>query len=105
MKIIHMGAFKSSEEQMSFKPLINQNIIDSMRRLLAAAENFSIEINDKVCRNEIYLLMIKESKAAFRADDQLSPDLVQIIKNLWDDEGIKATYERRAEFQLIDSAQ
>lgn len=34
----------------------------------------------------------------------LTPEMADIVKQLWADKGIKEVYERRGEFQLTDSA-
>lgn len=37
-------------------------------------------------------------------DTDLTPDLAVHFKTLWRDAAVREAYERRAEFQLIDSA-
>jgi hypothetical protein len=40
-----------------------------------------------------------------KEDDDISPEIVADIMALWRDPGIQATYEKRSQFQLMDSAQ
>jgi hypothetical protein len=73
MKIIHMGAFKSSEEQMAFVTVIHHNVIDAMAHLLAAAEKLSIEIEDKVSSLFTFLFTKKSLRKKFFVHKTLLP--------------------------------
>lgn len=37
-------------------------------------------------------------------EGSMPPELADVIKNLWKDAGVQASFERAAEFQLNDSA-
>ena len=36
--------------------------------------------------------------------EPLTPEMVTAVKALWGDTGVREAFERRAEFQLVDSA-
>jgi len=99
MKIIHLSGF-SADERKSYKSIINNNIITSMRSLCQATVDLDLDINeasekarDKFLDNEEYV-----------NGGVVTPQLAAEIKLLWQDQGIKEAFRRNAEFQLNDSA-
>jgi GTPase SAR1 family protein len=97
MKIIHKEGF-TAEERASYKSIIYNNIVSSMRAILRAAKEFGIDTpaaeTERVLNgNEEYF------------SGPLDPELAADIKTLWASEGVKATVADSAKFQLIDSAQ
>ena len=48
--------------------------------------------------------MLEENYINNREYDMLTPELVELIKRLWKDEQVQKCYERRGEYQLLDSA-
>lgn len=98
MKIIHLNGF-SNEERASFKSIIYNNVIGSMRALVTATKDLGIDLDAKskkhaenVCIGEEY----------FTGD--LTAELAGDIKVLWADPGIREAFARSAEFQLNDCA-
>ncbi|XP_076977316.1 guanine nucleotide-binding protein subunit alpha-15 isoform X2 [Tamandua tetradactyla] len=81
MRIIH-GAGYSEDERRGFRPLIYQNVLVSMQAMLEAMERLHIPFSRPGSK--------KRCAAA--------------IQWLWRDAGIRACYERRREFHLLDSA-
>lgn len=104
MKIIHAKeneeAF-SLEDRQSYIPLIHSNVIQSTKTLLKGSD--VLHKHERPTRispqNEDARRVVEELKF----DDVLSPQLVDIIKRLWSDPGIRATYEQKSSLQLSDS--
>jgi len=93
MKIIHLEGF-TTEEKLSYKNIIYNNIIGSMKTLITAAQNFGYTIN----RQDLADTVKGAEVSTF------TPDLTDTIKALWKDEGIQQAFARQSEFQLNDSA-
>jgi len=98
MKIIHLQGF-SNEERLTYKSIIYNNILVSMKSLINAVQFFHIglssgasEAAERVSRIEIQVF------------SDLTPEFANDIKILWQDNGIKQAYSRQNEFQLNDSA-
>mmetsp|Transcript_11979 Transcript_11979/g.29488 ORF Transcript_11979/g.29488 Transcript_11979/m.29488 type:complete len:418 (+) Transcript_11979:1-1254(+) len=101
MMILYGDGFGEAERE-SYRSIISGNVIDSMQTLVEQAEEFeekadAFKVNAKLKDGKEELLQI-------RGDDTLDEKIAGIIKLLWADPAIKATYERRAEFQLNESA-
>eukprot|EP01100_Stratorugosa_tubuloviscum_P014956 TRINITY_DN82_c1_g2_i1.p1 TRINITY_DN82_c1_g2~~TRINITY_DN82_c1_g2_i1.p1 ORF type:complete len:352 (-),score=139.41 TRINITY_DN82_c1_g2_i1:72-1127(-) len=99
IKIIHLKGF-SLEERSSYKPIIFNNAISSMRCLIAAARDFNLELNDASKRATTSVTAGSEDCFA----GELTPELANDIKILWSDTAIRETFSRSAEIQLLDSA-
>lgn len=94
MKILYGLGF-SEEEKREHTHVVYANVIFSMKTLIKNADMMGLEI------------AATESKEALMAADDgasIGEELGVHLKALWADEGIRAAYERRAEFQLYDSA-
>jgi len=97
MKIIHLDGF-THDELMNFKPIIQNNALNSMKALVVAARRLSIPIAEE---NEARANDFAELNPL---EVELTPALAAEIRILWKDEGIQATYGRSNEFQLPDVA-
>jgi len=97
MKILHTAGF-TKEELISYRPVIFNNTISSMKTLIHACSLFGVSVSEtnKEAANQIVNL-----HAA--AAEELSSVGVS-IKILWEDPAIQKAYSRRNEFQLVDSA-
>jgi len=93
MKIIHLEGF-TTDEKLSYKNIIYNNIIGSMKTLITAAQNFG------------YAIKRQDLADAVKGADTVTftPELTDTMKQLWKDEGIQQAYARQSEFQLNDSA-
>lgn len=98
IKIIHMKGF-SDEERASFKSIIYNNAIGSMRALVTAAKDLGLELDARVKKHAENVCIGEEY---FTGD--LTSELANDIKNLWADPGIREAFARSAEFQLNDCA-
>ncbi|KAI9357765.1 heterotrimeric G protein alpha subunit B [Pilaira anomala] len=99
MRIIHEGEFPE-EERLAYREIIFSNLVESMKSLVYAMNKLKIPLNEE--SRDAYELMIELMNHELNYD--LPKDIANAIHILWQDDGINATYERRNEFQLIDSA-
>jgi len=98
MKMIYLNGFKE-EERKAYKDIIYSNVVLGMRALVIACERLGIEMSPET----------KEKAATFNnsnvlTEQELTPDIAETIKYLWNDPAIKAAFARASEFQLHDSA-
>ncbi|CAH2293202.1 guanine nucleotide-binding subunit alpha-15 [Pelobates cultripes] len=99
MRIIHGTGF-SDEDRKGYARLVHQNIITCVQSLVGAMESLQIpytrpenKINGKLIQElEAYKIHKIEKKHA------------DAIMKLWCDSGVRKCYERRREYQLLDSA-
>jgi GTPase SAR1 family protein len=96
MKIIHLSGF-TKEECLTYKSIIYNNVIGSMKVLINACTDRSIPISHKAIADRFL-----NDPTYFNGT--LSPAIAADIKALWADEGIQKGYARQNEFQLNDSA-
>jgi len=106
MKIIHLNGYGVEEERVRFRAKVFSNIYDNITALASGAKANDIEISDQSKEAAERILAAEES---FRANESLgfSKELVQDIKNLWNDPGIQTTFLRSVELnlQLNDSVE
>ncbi|CAF1024445.1 unnamed protein product [Adineta steineri] len=95
MRIIY-GTGYSEEDKRSFVKFVYQNIFMAMQSMIHAMDTLKIQYRDK--NNEVRFIFYLFSFVFFE------PQYVEAIKSLWSDPGIKECYDRRREYQLIDSA-
>eukprot|EP01105_Mastigella_eilhardi_P025253 TRINITY_DN681_c0_g1_i10.p1 TRINITY_DN681_c0_g1~~TRINITY_DN681_c0_g1_i10.p1 ORF type:complete len:304 (-),score=86.43 TRINITY_DN681_c0_g1_i10:1896-2807(-) len=99
MKIIHLNGF-TGDERTAYKVAIFNNTISCIRSLVRATVDLGIEISAES----------QQASETIRAPEfemlhTFPPELVQPIKTLWADPGIKQAFARASEFQLLDCAQ
>jgi GTPase SAR1 family protein len=99
MKIIHLRGF-TNEERMTYKTIIYNNVLLSMKALVLAAQDKGISLGSNVVEAAE---RVKSTDAQFFSGT-LTAENASDIKLLWGDEGIRKMYQRQAEFQLNDSA-
>jgi len=97
MKIIHLDGF-SKDERQTYKSIIYNNVLTSMKSLINATNDLKIPLEGE---SKAVARRILENESSYGS---LPTDLVNDIKNLWADQSIKKVYDRQAEFQLNDSA-
>jgi guanine nucleotide-binding protein G(i) subunit alpha len=91
------------KERRTFKPIIHNNIISSMKALieqsdhLAKTHNLATTVDRSLEGAKHHIMELKQ-------DEEINSDLARELSALWHDPGIKLTYENRARFQLTDSA-
>ncbi|XP_040846443.1 guanine nucleotide-binding protein subunit alpha-15 isoform X2 [Ochotona curzoniae] len=98
MRIIH-GAGYSEEERKAFRPLIYQNIFVSVQALLDAMGRLHIPFS-RADSQHARLVMSQDPYKVTVFEKRLAT----AMQSLWRDAGVRACYERRREFHLLDSA-
>lgn len=97
------GSGYPEKERRTFKSIIHNNVISSMKTLLEQSEHLAkthalnTHVNPALDQFKQHILELKQ-------DEEINPQLAQEIKALWHDPGIQLTYENRSRFQLTDSA-
>lgn len=103
MRIIHGGGYSESD-RTGFKIHVYKNLCSAMVQLVTAMKMFpDLEFEDP--ESDIYVENLEaidcENVSNFR---NLNEDIFDAIESLWNDNGIRAIYEKRNLFKLADSA-
>jgi hypothetical protein len=105
MRIIH-GTNYSLDERKKYKPLIINNIIDSIIRLVNAMK-YQLHMEFKLHSNEENFSAILNCSENLLHDltdwNQKSNKYFELIKSIWEDPNVERTYEFRNKFYIIDS--
>uniref|UniRef100_A0A1I7UL91 Uncharacterized protein n=1 Tax=Caenorhabditis tropicalis TaxID=1561998 RepID=A0A1I7UL91_9PELO len=100
-KIIHANGFKTEQELIQYRGLIDNNIRDIYLQLIAGARKLGVSLeplNHFIFDiDDIYKPMADEF--AIRT----TPDLVEPLSAFWKSEQIQEIYKRRYDFELMDS--
>jgi len=87
----------SDQERQTFKPIIHNNILISMKMLCLQSEAFG-PVSIASTPSKKFIDELKDEQT-------LTPKIAEHVAILWADEGIKKTYENRGKFQIGDSTQ
>ncbi|XP_078054360.1 guanine nucleotide-binding protein subunit alpha-14-like [Mustelus asterias] len=98
MRIIH-GSGYSEEDRKAFAKLVYQNIITAVQSIVRAMDILNIQYQQP--GNKDNSQVIKELEAY--KITTLERQHADAIKSLWNDLGVRTCYERRREYQLLDS--
>lgn len=98
MRIIH-GTGYSDEDKRNFIKPIYQNVLASMQSMLNAMGALGIEFR-KAGSAGLAAAVLREDPDKISVFDR---ELLNSVRDLWEDGGIKECYERRREYQLSDS--
>ena len=83
-------------ERLEVKPVIHSNVINTMRTVLV--ESITLGTRASIVATEAL------SQFDALADDvELTPTEGALIKALWEDPGVLQTWDRRAEYQVVES--
>jgi len=106
MKIIHKKGYDENE-CLKFKDIINGNIIQNVRVLIKAMQELKIpyENPNLLASFTEEILSIPEHQILLNASSLMTPQLSKNIAAIWQDKGVQQCYEKRAEYQLNDSAE
>lgn len=88
----------SDDDRRGYVSIIYNNILTSMKTLVIQAEVYNVTLGAPA----------QEAKKLFenvKMDEDMNPPLGEAIKTLWLDAAMQGVYERRAEYQLTDSAE
>lgn len=105
MRILHEKGF-NKQDQIAYKPVIYNNIIQSMLTLLRMMRPLEIAFSDQ--KREEDARQFKSHFFHFNSADISEAsfsEMVKVVKNLWNDEGVKKCFNRSREFELNDSAE
>eukprot|EP00095_Tigriopus_kingsejongensis_P000163 maker-scaffold487_size158652-snap-gene-0.36 protein:Tk00163 transcript:maker-scaffold487_size158652-snap-gene-0.36-mRNA-1 annotation:"guanine nucleotide-binding protein g subunit alpha-2 isoform x2" len=92
----------SEEEKAEARKAIYANVMDSIMALIEAVENFGLKLkNNKLEEDKFKVLRFAMNNECARPPEEV----VESVKNLWNDSIIQTCYQRRNEFQMNDSAE
>jgi len=101
MKIIHQNGY-TQEERVLYRLTIYKNLVDCMKALIAAMQQFEIgPSNEKVKEAIVY---IEEYNVDPDPDTPLDSQVAEAVQAIWHDAASRQTMERQSEFYLMDSA-
>jgi len=89
------GTGFSEEERAVYTPFIHFNALGGMQTLCIESEHFGAVASP--------LTEIKQQILELKERTPITPDIAEKLAILWKDDGIKATYKKRANFQLSDA--
>lgn len=122
MKIIHETGY-SREECEQYRPVVYSNTIQSLMAIIRAMPQLEINFSDpsktvsRILRDICASLLDHNSNVRFQAkareffllanfmgEGELKPELVSLMKCLWNDASVQHCFSRSREYQLNDSA-
>lgn len=101
MKIIHQNGY-TQEERALYRLTIYKNLVDCMKALIAAMQQFEIEPSDEKTVEAI--AYIEDYNVDPDPETTLDPEVAEAVTIIWHDDASKQTMERQSEFYLMDSA-
>ncbi|XP_041080879.1 guanine nucleotide-binding protein G(s) subunit alpha-like isoform X1 [Polyodon spathula] len=102
MRILHVNGFNAEEKKQKIQDIKN-NIKEAIETIVAAMSTLTPPVQLASPENQFrieYILNLVNQK-----DFEFTAEFYEHTKTLWQDEGVKACYERSNEYQLIDCAQ
>jgi len=99
MKILHTGGFSKSE-LLTFRPVVFNNTLTSMKTLVHAANNMGFEFEEKNKPIANYFEQVSPVEL-----EQFTMEMANNVKVIWEDAAIQQAFQRRNQFQLMDGAQ
>ena len=101
MKIIHQNGY-TEEERALYRLTVYKNLIDCMKSLIAAMQQFEIEPEGQEVKD--YIAYIEDYNVDPDPDSSLDPKAADAVEAIWSDPAASKTMERQSEFYLMDSA-
>uniref|UniRef100_A0A2I3G9N0 Guanine nucleotide-binding protein G(s) subunit alpha n=26 Tax=Boreoeutheria TaxID=1437010 RepID=A0A2I3G9N0_NOMLE len=102
MRILHVNGFNGDEKATKVQDIKN-NLKEAIETIVAAMSNLVPPVELANPENQFrvdYILSVMNVP-----DFDFPPEFYEHAKALWEDEGVRACYERSNEYQLIDCAQ
>ncbi|KAI1344860.1 G protein alpha subunit [Xylariaceae sp. FL0016] len=90
----------SKTEKLEWKPVVFNNVIQSMRLIFDAMEDYSIEFEDKANEKNKEMVLID---IEIGPNDTLPEDYLQPVKSLWSDSGVQKAILKGNEYALHDN--
>ncbi|KAG5183736.1 G-protein alpha subunit-domain-containing protein [Tribonema minus] len=97
VKLIYKGVVTAKEKE-EYTHAIRRNVIDSMQTMLDAMDSFDIALARPGSAEAAQRVRAVDAEAT------LEESLARDVTALWADEGMRATYDRRDEFWLLDAS-
>ncbi|XP_066443329.1 guanine nucleotide-binding protein G(s) subunit alpha isoform X2 [Eleutherodactylus coqui] len=102
MRILHVNGFNAEEKKIKVQDIKN-NIKEAIETIVTAMGNLSPPVELANPDNQFRIDYITNLPS--HKDFDFPLEFYEHTKALWQDEGVKACYERSNEYQLIDCAQ
>lgn len=99
MRIIHGDGY-SEEDRKGFRPLVYQNVFMCMQTMIDAMDQLQIPFSRPESKHHASLVMGQDPYKV----TSFGKPYMAAMQYLWRDAGVRACYERRREFHLLDSA-
>ncbi|CAJ0963857.1 unnamed protein product, partial [Mesorhabditis belari] len=100
MQILHSNG-ATEKELMDKRPLVYSNLVTGMATIIRALDKFIYQLSDQDREMDARrVLSLAESEKLLL---DLTPDMMDTLKNLWADQAIQRAFARRSEFQVGDS--
>jgi len=103
MKIIHCKGF-SQAELMSYKLTVCDNLISSLKVVLNGMGQLMINLEKPHNKSHAAIVLQTHEPFINMESKELSPQLVNSIRTLWKDAGVRQSFDRSFDYQLNDSA-
>lgn len=100
MKIIHETGY-SRDECEQYRPVVYSNTIQSLMAIIRAMGQLKIDFKDSSRADDARHFFTLASAAD---EGELTPELANIMKRLWNESGVQHCFSRSREYQLNDSA-
>lgn len=101
MKIIHQNGY-TQEERALYRLTIYKNLIDCMKALISAMQQFEIEPSEDDVKEAIEY--IEEYNVDPDPEKTIDPEVADAVLTVWHSSAASSTMERQSEFYLMDSA-
>jgi len=99
MKILYTEGFEE-DDCLTYRPAVYCNIFDSCKKLIAGAKMLNLRLE-----SEGFDEYFEELDLDLTDDLDLTLDIVEKVKRVWQEPGILEAYAQRAKFQLNDSTE
>ncbi|CAO3687356.1 unnamed protein product [Rhizopus microsporus] len=102
MKIINLNGY-SSDELFAWRATVYRNVVESAQALIQAMAKLGVDYEKAELRENVDKVL--EYRVSGNPKSQLSPEIVAIIKLLWQDKAVLSYFEKRDKtFYIMDSA-
>lgn len=102
MKVLDGGKEFTDVEKQNLKPVIHNNTICAMLDIIGGIPTV---LNKKKIKCDVKAQKELQAVSKMSGSENITPELGEIFKTLWEDPGIQEAYKNRSCFQLIDSAE
>lgn len=101
MKIIHQNGY-TQEELALYRLTIYKNLIDCMKALIGAMQQFEVEPQEASVKESMEYIL--EYNVDPDPEIPLHPQAADAVIAIWQDASIPTVMEHQSEFYLMDSA-